>query len=95
MQQPLTFAVALDPSENCALDKNGNLKDASEIQFFNDPDDDTPLPAVSSAKLCEVDHVPSINETNALQQHSLTPGLIPLNSHLASGWLTSARAVLV
>jgi hypothetical protein len=27
----------------CALDADSNLKDASEIEWFNDPDDDTPI----------------------------------------------------
>lgn len=29
--------------ENCALDGNGNLKDASEITFFNSPSDEKPI----------------------------------------------------
>jgi hypothetical protein len=30
----------------CALNADGSLKDASDITFFNDPDDDVPLPKV-------------------------------------------------
>ncbi|KAG1717999.1 hypothetical protein EDB19DRAFT_1991993 [Suillus lakei] len=30
----------------CALNADGSLKDASDITFFNDPDDDVPLPQV-------------------------------------------------
>lgn len=29
--------------ENCALDENGNLKNASEITFFNSPSDEKPI----------------------------------------------------
>ena len=34
-------------SENCALDAHGNLLDASQITWFNDPDDATPLPTAT------------------------------------------------
>lgn len=30
-------------SEQCALDANGNLKDAKHILFYNDPDDSEPI----------------------------------------------------
>ncbi|KAG1901099.1 uncharacterized protein F5891DRAFT_1187799 [Suillus fuscotomentosus] len=30
----------------CALNADGSLKDASDITFFNDPDDEVPLPQV-------------------------------------------------
>jgi hypothetical protein len=30
----------------CALNADGSLKDAADITFFNDPDDDVPLPNV-------------------------------------------------
>jgi hypothetical protein len=33
----------------CALNADGTLKDASEITFFNDPDDEVPLPQPSSS----------------------------------------------
>ncbi|KAG2107425.1 uncharacterized protein F5147DRAFT_774255 [Suillus discolor] len=33
----------------CALNADGTLKDASEITFFNDPDDKVPLPQVASS----------------------------------------------
>ncbi|KAG1779414.1 hypothetical protein EV702DRAFT_1043844 [Suillus placidus] len=32
--------------DTCALNADGSLKDASDITFFNDPDDDVPLPKV-------------------------------------------------
>ena len=32
----------VDPN-NCALDAQGNLKDACEIQFYNSEGDDTPI----------------------------------------------------
>ncbi len=36
-------------SDNCAVGPNGNLLDASQIVWFNDPDDDKPMaPATSS-----------------------------------------------
>ncbi|KAG1731054.1 uncharacterized protein EDB91DRAFT_1085179 [Suillus paluster] len=35
--------------DSCALNAYGSLKDASEIKFYNDPDDDVPLPQVPSA----------------------------------------------
>jgi len=34
---------------SCALGLDGTLLDASNIQWFNDPDDDDPLPSVSSS----------------------------------------------
>jgi hypothetical protein len=37
-----------DPDQ-CAIAADGSLLDASAIKFYNDPDDDTPLPAVPSA----------------------------------------------
>jgi len=30
-------------SEGCAVGPDGELRDASEIEFFNDPDDDQPI----------------------------------------------------
>lgn len=35
-------------SQSCALRADGTLKDAHEIEFFNDPDDDKPLPSSSA-----------------------------------------------
>ena len=32
-----------DPNQ-CALDKNGQLKDAKDILFFNSPSDNNPIP---------------------------------------------------
>lgn len=32
----------------CALNAHGELKDPSEIQWFNDVDDDTPLPSTQA-----------------------------------------------
>jgi hypothetical protein len=37
------------PSDQCAVAVDGSLLDASEIVFYNDPDDDTPLPNSNSA----------------------------------------------
>ena len=36
------------PSDQCAVAADGRLLDASEIIFYNDPDDDTPLPSLNS-----------------------------------------------
>lgn len=36
--------------EQCAVGANGQLLDASDIVFFNDPDDTTPLPPVPSTE---------------------------------------------
>jgi len=37
-------------SDNCAVGPNGELLDASQIVFFNDPDDDEPMaPATASS----------------------------------------------
>ena len=36
-------------SEQCAVAVDGSLLDASAIVFYNDPDDDTPLPSSKSA----------------------------------------------
>lgn len=41
-------------SDQCALAEDGSLLDASKIVFFNDPDDDKPLP-------CSVPGSPSIH----------------------------------
>jgi hypothetical protein len=35
-------------SDSCTLNADGTLKDVSEITFYNDPDDDVPLPPVPS-----------------------------------------------
>jgi hypothetical protein len=37
------------PSDQCAVAADGSLLDASEILFYNDPDDNTPLPNSNSA----------------------------------------------
>ena len=37
----------MSSDENCALDADGNLKDASQIAWYNDPDDAQPLPQAS------------------------------------------------
>ncbi|KAG2069784.1 hypothetical protein BDR04DRAFT_1156285 [Suillus decipiens] len=45
----LLWVICLTMSEDCcALNPDGSLKDASGITFFNDPDDEVPLPQVSS-----------------------------------------------
>ncbi|KAG1879073.1 hypothetical protein F4604DRAFT_1923223 [Suillus subluteus] len=36
--------------DSCTLNADGSLKDASEIKFYNDPDDDVPLPQVPSTE---------------------------------------------
>ena len=38
----MSASSSVDPN-NCALDAQGNLKDASEIQFYNSERDDTPI----------------------------------------------------
>ena len=43
----LTFLMAANPDQ-CALAADGSLLDASAITFYNDPDDDTPLPDSSA-----------------------------------------------
>ena len=35
-------------SDNCALGTDGKLLDASQIRWFNDPDDDEPMASVST-----------------------------------------------
>ena len=42
------MAPTFNLEENCALNADGTLKDAKDIQFFNDLDDDVPLPPVTS-----------------------------------------------
>lgn len=37
------FSRPSTPTESCALDKDGNLKDASDITFFHSPSDEKPL----------------------------------------------------
>ena len=34
--------------DSCAIGKDGNLLDATDIEWFNDPDDADPLPPASS-----------------------------------------------
>jgi hypothetical protein len=34
--------------DSCAIGKDGNLLDAADIVWFNDPDDAAPLPTTSS-----------------------------------------------
>lgn len=48
--------MSLPANDQCALDANGVLKDASAIAFYNDPDDVNPIspaqaPSASSARL--------------------------------------------
>ncbi|KAG0691548.1 hypothetical protein DFH29DRAFT_1010793 [Suillus ampliporus] len=43
---------------SCTLNADGSLKDASDITFFNDPDDEVPLPQVPSS------HQPSSSTTS-------------------------------
>jgi hypothetical protein len=38
----MSTAVFVDPN-NCALDTHGNLKDASNIQFYDSEQDETPI----------------------------------------------------
>jgi hypothetical protein len=33
------------PNDQCAVDTSGNLKEASDIHWFNDVDDNTPIPS--------------------------------------------------
>jgi hypothetical protein len=44
-------------NDQCAVGPDGRLLDASQIQFFNDPDDSTPLPPVlpiaANTQACE------------------------------------------
>jgi len=42
---PVSTASFVDPN-NCALDAHGNLKDASDIQFYDSEQDETPLSSV-------------------------------------------------
>lgn len=41
--QTSPFSRPSTPTESCALDKDGNLKDASDITFFHSPSDEKPL----------------------------------------------------
>ncbi|KAG1726977.1 uncharacterized protein EDB91DRAFT_1086592 [Suillus paluster] len=53
--------------DSCALNASGSLKDTSEIKFYNNPDDNVPLPQVPSAAsmtntfsiLLKAGHVPA------------------------------------
>jgi hypothetical protein len=38
-------------SEQCALNADGSLKDANQIEWFGDPDDPQPLPSAANAQL--------------------------------------------
>ena len=42
-------SLMVAPSDQCAVAADGSLLDASEILFYNDPDDNTPLPNSNSA----------------------------------------------
>jgi hypothetical protein len=44
----LNFLFLMATSDQCAVGADGNLLDASAITFYNDPDDDTPLPTSSA-----------------------------------------------
>ncbi|KAG1888799.1 hypothetical protein F4604DRAFT_1674418 [Suillus subluteus] len=41
-------------TDQCGLGADGTLLDASQIQWYNDPDDDTPLPPAA----CRSTHIP-------------------------------------
>jgi hypothetical protein len=43
------IATMSSSTSQCAVGLDGTLLDASDIQWFNDPDDDDPLPPVSSS----------------------------------------------
>lgn len=60
--------------DSCALNSDGSLKDASDIVFFNDPDDHAPLPQVPPK------NVPPKNAFTALLQSGRTPALTTAGS---------------
>ncbi|KAG2080597.1 uncharacterized protein F5147DRAFT_784180 [Suillus discolor] len=75
----------------CALNADGTLKDASEITFFNDPDDKVPLPQVASSAQ------PSSSTTSAKDTFSIllkagcTPATVAAGSR-RSGWPSKPSA---
>ncbi|KAM6493884.1 hypothetical protein JOM56_010245 [Amanita muscaria] len=48
-RRPLPQTPTLTMADQCALGPDGTLLDASKILFYNDPDDETPLPPVPPA----------------------------------------------
>ncbi|KAG1793470.1 uncharacterized protein HD556DRAFT_1308608 [Suillus plorans] len=69
-------------SDSCALNTDGTLKDASKITFYNDPDDDVPLPPVPSND--PDDNVPSTepkkNAFSVLLKTGHTPATVTAGS---------------
>ncbi|KAG1887876.1 hypothetical protein F4604DRAFT_1916749 [Suillus subluteus] len=59
--------------DSCALNADGTLKDASEIKFYNDPDDDVPLPQVPSTE-------PTRNAFSVLLNAGHTPATVAAGS---------------
>ncbi|KAJ7741162.1 hypothetical protein DFH07DRAFT_965056 [Mycena maculata] len=66
------------PELGCAQNADGSLKEAEDIVFFNDPDDDTPLPAPTTSSSAEASAVTHANTTAAPLAPS--PFLAPVTS---------------
>ncbi|KAI0038376.1 hypothetical protein FA95DRAFT_1613436, partial [Auriscalpium vulgare] len=65
------------PSDQCAVGPDGRLLDASEITFYNDPDDENPLPASITSSMTP-SSAPAVNAFDILTcktaaQHPAAP----------------------
>lgn len=47
-------------TDNCALNTDGTLKDAQEIQFFNSPSDKHPISSTVPRSISEDDELPTV-----------------------------------
>ncbi|KAG1777250.1 hypothetical protein EV702DRAFT_950015, partial [Suillus placidus] len=61
--------------DSCALNTDGSLKDASDILFYNDPDDHVPLPQVPASTQSTAK-----NTFSALFKSGRTPALVAAGS---------------
>ncbi|KAG1740116.1 uncharacterized protein EDB91DRAFT_1248446 [Suillus paluster] len=75
-------------SDSCALNADGTLKDTSDITFYNDPDDNVPLPPVPSND--PDNNVPSTepkkNTFSVLLKTGHTPATVTAGSQHKEVW---------
>ncbi|KAG1752300.1 uncharacterized protein EDB91DRAFT_1077735 [Suillus paluster] len=66
--------------DTCVLNADGSLKDASDITFFNDPDDNVPLPQVSPSTQPSTSTASTRNAYSVLLKAGHTPATVAAGS---------------
>ncbi|KAG1883996.1 hypothetical protein F4604DRAFT_1677163 [Suillus subluteus] len=77
----------------CALNADGSLKDASDITFLNDPDDEVPLPQVPSSAQPSSSTTSTKDAFSVLLKAGHTPATVTAGSRLSLSSGTRKRAL--